>query len=81
MSRKRINYCENVYESASLSGISVWWLKISFWLWQTESVSVCHDPSKSVLKNWLFSCLKFDGLAIKKRSIPDQNQPTPVSPF
>jgi hypothetical protein len=30
VSRKRINYCENVYESTSLSGVSVWWLKIGF---------------------------------------------------
>ena len=25
-----INYCENVYELTSLSGVSVWWLKIGF---------------------------------------------------
>jgi hypothetical protein len=30
VSRKMINYCENVYESTSLSGVSVWWLKIDF---------------------------------------------------
>ena len=30
MSRKRINYCENVYESTSLSGVSVWWVRIGF---------------------------------------------------
>ena len=47
MSRKRINYCENMYESTSLSGVSVWWLKIGFWLWQIESVSAYHDsPEK-----------------------------------
>ena len=27
---KRINYCENVYKPTSLSGVSVWWLKIDF---------------------------------------------------
>ena len=50
MSRKRINYCENVYESTSLSGVSVWWLKIGSWLWQIKSVSVCHDSLESVLR-------------------------------
>ena len=31
MSRKRINYCENMYKSISLIGVSVWWLKMGFW--------------------------------------------------
>jgi hypothetical protein len=70
-----------VYESISLNGVSVWWLKIGFWLWQIESVSVCHDSSESVLKNRLFSDLKLYELAIKNRSVPDQNQPTPISYF
>jgi hypothetical protein len=39
----------NMYESTSLNGVSVWWLKIGLWLWRTESVSVCHDSSESVL--------------------------------
>ena len=81
MSRKRINYCENVYESTSLSGISVWWLKIGFWLWQTKNSSIYHDSSESVLKNWLSSTLKLDELAVKKRLVPNQDQPTLISYF
>ena len=49
-------------------------------LW-TESVSVYHESPESVLKNWLSSPLKFDELAIKKRSVSDQDQPTPISYF
>ena len=30
VSRKRIIYCANVYESTSFMGVSVWWLKMVF---------------------------------------------------
>ena len=38
VSKKRINYCENVYESTSLSGISDWWLKIGFFRCDRQKV-------------------------------------------
>ena len=66
MSKKRINYCENMYESASLSGVSVWWLKIGF--------LVVAD--RKCFENWLYSGLKLDELAIKIKPALDQiNQP------
>ena len=81
MSRKMINYCENVHESTSLSGVSVWWLKIGFWLWQKESVSVYNDSLESVLKNWLSSTLKLDELALRRDPFQTKiNQPPfPIS--
>jgi hypothetical protein len=51
VSRKKINYYANVYKSTSLIGVSVWWLKMVFWLWQTESVSVYLESPESVLQN------------------------------
>ena len=80
VSRKRINYCENVYESTSLSGISDWWLKIRvFWLWQTESVSVYHDSSESVLRIDYLLVLNLMSQLLRSDQLWIQNQPTLLS--
>ena len=82
MSRKMIIYCANVHESTSLIGMNVWWLNVGFLAMVERKCfslpQICRKCSAEFL---LSSTFKLFEVAIKKRSISNQDQPTPLSYF